>query len=666
MVNLSLTEKGGSTNELSFEKDEVTIGRVRGNDVVLPKGNVSKHHCRLIVRNGEIFVEDLRSTNGTYVNGRKIVDATPISTTDKVFVGDFIIRLTLLASSMDALRPSVLSGPPEAGSLSSAIPRRPPPPPPPVRGSTAMDEGHGSSPQIPPVVARSPLPPPPPPPPHVAFKRETKAVPSIGDTFHSTSAGPSDINLDDDDDALGTPHPHIPVPPLKPAIQPSQSLLDVETPQGGEEMPPTPPPARDRLVHSLTTEDAAPPEPPASANDDVVESQGVLPPDPDDIFPPVANEKPRPVHKPHEGGKASDSAKVKTAPPATGSAAVKQSSRLFERDVPEWLSHLLEGDGVTAAFFTGTNQAEVQRYGRRESVSVPASDLMTLGAAIRKMAIKGSPKPAADASAINTTLSDGMHVAAIFPPVADRLCIAIRRPVAVGKTIDNLIDEKVISAEMHQVLEACVSTHQNILVSGDRAACDSLLRAVLWSVDRVARVALLSDSINPPASATSWIKLQPESQTSELISATVAMQPEYLVVDANHSALSGAVLGECNLGLEGVILSVVARSTNDALARLQMLGSAQGLSSTVAADLVASSIDVIVQASVLLNGSLKVVEIAEPKASLDGQLSSHALLTWIAGDDDTGSFTVTGAHSALAAKLASAGANIPTEILNRQ
>ena len=50
MVNLSLTEKGGSTNELSFDKDEVTVGRVRGNDIVLPKGNVSKHHCRLLIQ----------------------------------------------------------------------------------------------------------------------------------------------------------------------------------------------------------------------------------------------------------------------------------------------------------------------------------------------------------------------------------------------------------------------------------------------------------------------------------------------------------------------------------------------------------------------------------------------------------------------------------------
>src|SRR5512141_1675009 len=100
MVNLTLTEKGGPTNELSFDKDEVTVGRVRGNDIVLPKGNVSKHHCRLVIQGDEVVLEDLRSTNGTYVNGRKIAEPTPVSTTDKIFVGDFIIRLNLLSATM--------------------------------------------------------------------------------------------------------------------------------------------------------------------------------------------------------------------------------------------------------------------------------------------------------------------------------------------------------------------------------------------------------------------------------------------------------------------------------------------------------------------------------------------------------------------------------------
>lgn len=633
MVNLSLTEKGGPTNELSFDKDEVTVGRVRGNDIVLPKGNVSKHHCRLIIQGDQVLIEDLHSTNGTYVNGRKISETTPVSTTDKVFVGDFIIRLNLLSATMETLRPSHLAGPPEAGSLSSALPRRAPPPPP---GSRSEEVDIGSA---VPAAARVPLPAPPPPPPP---KRENIVVPAASDPF-AVPSSPSDIDLDDEDDALGTPHPHITVPPLRPAVQPSGSG-DGEAPRDDrEEM------ARGHGA-GLASDDLGPPEPPAVATDDLDEP---------------APEPPAKAENPASGRRkvpeqVSDSAKLPEAPKAKPAAAAKSGTRLLDRDVPDWLAHLLEGEGVSAAFFTGPNQAELQRNGRRESVSVPASDQAGLGGVVRRLAAKGSPKPAPDAPIVNTTLSDGMHVSAIFPPVADRLCVAIRKPIASGKTIDDLVADKVISPEMQQVLEACVATRQNILVSGDRGACDSLLRALLWSVDRVARVVLLSDSITPPASATGWIKLQTESQAPELIAAAVAMQPEYLLVDANHVAQAGEVLGECNLGLKGVIQSMVARSTSEALHRIQLLGAPAG-SGTTSGDLLLSSIDVVVQASVLADGSLKVVELAEPKASLEGQVTSNALLTWVADD---GSFTVTGARSGLAAKLASAGSGLPPGILS--
>jgi pilus assembly protein CpaF len=636
MVNLTLTEKGGSTSELSFDKFEVTIGRVRGNDIVLPKGNVSKHHCRLLTRDGEMVVEDLRSTNGTYVNGRKIAEPTALSPGDKIFVGDFIMRIAVVDGAR-AASPAH----PEAGSLSSAIPRRPPPPPPPHRASG--EEGMGSGPKAPPPLSgRQPLPPPPPPLPG---KRDSLAMPAVSEPLPSPSSGPSDINLDDDDD--DAPQPHFKVPPLRPAVQPSERMPELETPDGGNAMHP---PAGASALDDL--------ESPAPVGKEAALGGQAAADDEDDIFSSRAP-KGRPGARHPEAPKAHEPSKPKAVP------AGKAGGRGSDRDMPDWLAHLLEGEGVSAAFFTGPNQAELQRHGRRESTSVPASDLSGLGAVIRKLALKGSPKPAPEAAAINTTLPDGMHIAAIFPPIADRLCVAIRRPVATGKTIEDLVDEQVISAEMRQVLDACVASRRNILVSGDRAACDSLLRAIVWSVDRVARVALVSNSITPPASATAWLRFQPDASAGDLIAAAIAMQPEYLVIDAGHGNLAGEVLGECSVGLSGAILSLVARSSNEALHRLQALAGGQGVPVAAGADLVASNIDVVVHASLLPDGALKVVEIAEPKATLDGQVSAHALLTWIPGDDGGGSFTVTGARCALASKLSQAGNAVPAEILSR-
>lgn len=90
---LLISEKGGAERRQTFHGDEITLGRVQGNDLVLPKGNVSKRHARILYREGRFIVADLNSTNGTYVNRRRIAQATIIREDDRVYVGDFIIRV---------------------------------------------------------------------------------------------------------------------------------------------------------------------------------------------------------------------------------------------------------------------------------------------------------------------------------------------------------------------------------------------------------------------------------------------------------------------------------------------------------------------------------------------------------------------------------------------
>ena len=93
MFTVIVTEKGGDQKRLDFDKPEITIGRVQGNDIILPKGNVSKRHSRIVLKDGKFIIVDLKSTNGTYVNGRKITSPLVIKDTDKIYIGDFIITV---------------------------------------------------------------------------------------------------------------------------------------------------------------------------------------------------------------------------------------------------------------------------------------------------------------------------------------------------------------------------------------------------------------------------------------------------------------------------------------------------------------------------------------------------------------------------------------------
>lgn len=88
-------EKGGAERRETFETTELTVGRVQGNELMLPKGNVSKRHARLLYRDGRFIVTDLNSTNGTYVNRRRITQATIVREGDRIYVGDFVLRIEL-------------------------------------------------------------------------------------------------------------------------------------------------------------------------------------------------------------------------------------------------------------------------------------------------------------------------------------------------------------------------------------------------------------------------------------------------------------------------------------------------------------------------------------------------------------------------------------------
>lgn len=68
--------------------DELTVGRAGGCGVALPDDTfVSQLHARVYRRDGRILLEDLGSTNGTYVNDRKVTGAVALGPGDQLTIG---------------------------------------------------------------------------------------------------------------------------------------------------------------------------------------------------------------------------------------------------------------------------------------------------------------------------------------------------------------------------------------------------------------------------------------------------------------------------------------------------------------------------------------------------------------------------------------------------
>jgi pilus assembly protein CpaF len=88
-----IAEQGGAQRAYTPEGDVVKIGRVQGNHIVLPKGNVSKFTSQIVFRDGKAIIADMKSTCGTYVNGRKITTPVVINEDAKIYIGDFVLQV---------------------------------------------------------------------------------------------------------------------------------------------------------------------------------------------------------------------------------------------------------------------------------------------------------------------------------------------------------------------------------------------------------------------------------------------------------------------------------------------------------------------------------------------------------------------------------------------
>lgn len=80
----------------SFDGNEATLGRVAENNVVVRDGAASRSHARVYEENGAVFIEDLKSANGTIVNGAGIKVPRALKTGDTVTIGDCNIEIEVV------------------------------------------------------------------------------------------------------------------------------------------------------------------------------------------------------------------------------------------------------------------------------------------------------------------------------------------------------------------------------------------------------------------------------------------------------------------------------------------------------------------------------------------------------------------------------------------
>jgi predicted component of type VI protein secretion system len=84
-IQLELTK----TADLETRKETVIIGRSPESDLIVPHPSISRKHCQIEVIEGTIFIIDLNSSNGTFINGMRLIseEKHALKASDKLVIG---------------------------------------------------------------------------------------------------------------------------------------------------------------------------------------------------------------------------------------------------------------------------------------------------------------------------------------------------------------------------------------------------------------------------------------------------------------------------------------------------------------------------------------------------------------------------------------------------
>jgi len=631
MIKLTITEKGGEPKSLSFDKDEISIGRVTGNDIVLPKGNVSKRHSKIVRREGVLEVSDLKSTNGTYVNGRKIADPVHVTCADKVYVGDFMIIFEGEAAAVG-------NGHNEAVAAAHRMPV-PPPPPPPARGGASVahaaeeddaDAGESSSEEDdeslglavrPPRAGR--MPPPPPPPRRTPLGNAAlEDLEDGGGAASARAAAPSEVDAGSDETGAqggGGLFEH----------GPTRATIGDEDDEG------------EAFKDAPVTGSRAPR---ATSRHATVE--------------PPARPAPPPGRAPGDSGP--------TSTPERSGRNAGATDTTSDARVAEALDKLLADTSISAIFLRGPEPTQVERHGKIETYSASFGDLNAVADVVWRLATTAIPPPAADNPVVDVRLVDGTRIAAAFPPAAPAgICAVIRKPVLPDRTLSDLNPGGVTPSEVQVVLEGAVKGVRNVLVTGDSAAVGVVLGALAAAIP--AERSVVSVGAGLGRARAGWTELAASNDMSGLVRVAAAFRADHLLMAEAAGPEVLDILLAAARGQEGLIFGLPARSATEALARTEALAARTGAGSGLG-QLAGSSLDLIVFAVSLPGGGVRIAEIAEVRTGEGGKAALAPALLWRSdGGPRSGSgvLDVVGVSARLAEAMAARGSSLPSNLVRR-
>nr|WP_238858251.1 CpaF family protein [Faunimonas pinastri] len=314
------------------------------------------------------------------------------------------------------------------------------------------------------------------------------------------------------------------------------------------------------------------------------------------------------------------------------------------------LEPLLARDDIADIMVNGSDRVFIEVEGRVQETDVRFRDGAQLLNICQRIVSQVGRRVDESSPICDARLPDGSRVNVIAPPLAiDGAVLTIRKFKKDKLTLDQLVNYGTITPEGAQILQIIGRVRCNVLISGGTGSGKTtLLNTLTRYIDTTERIITCEDAAELQLQQPHVVRLETrppniegegEITMRDLVKNCLRMRPERIIVGEVRGPEAFDLLQAMNTGHDGSMGTLHANSPREAMSRLESMITMGGytLPSRTIREMIVSSVDVIVQASRLRDGSRRITHITEVLGMEGDVITTQDLFVYeLLGEDAQG------------------------------
>ncbi|THK36101.1 CpaF family protein [Ensifer sp. MPMI2T] len=314
------------------------------------------------------------------------------------------------------------------------------------------------------------------------------------------------------------------------------------------------------------------------------------------------------------------------------------------------LEPLLARDDIADIMVNGANQVFIEVAGRVQQTGIRFRDNEQLLNICQRIVSQVGRRVDESSPICDARLADGSRVNVIAPPLAiDGPSLTIRKFKKEKLTLDQLVRFGSISREGAEILKIVGRVRCNVLISGGTGSGKTtLLNCLTGYIDDGERIITCEDAAELQLQQPHVVRLETRPPNIEgqgeitmraLVKNCLRMRPERIIVGEVRGPEAFDLLQAMNTGHDGSMGTLHANSPREALSRIEAMITMGGhsLPGKAIREMLVSSVDVIVQAARLRDGSRRITHITEVLGMEGDVITTQDLFVYdMVGEDEKG------------------------------